>query len=50
MFCSAGLKERQALSALFAKLQLRVLWRLSKTEIPDHAAIRELHLANNTKA
>jgi hypothetical protein len=42
--------ERQALSALFAKLPVRVLWRLSKTEIPNQAAIDELHLANNTKA
>ncbi len=37
------------MAAAFAKLPVRVLWRLSKAEIPDQSAIAKLHLGNNTK-
>ena len=33
----------------FARLPLRVLWRLSGSEVPDQAALDDLHLGNNTK-
>ena len=38
------------MAAAFAKLPSRVLWRLSKSELPDEHAIADLHLGNNTKA
>ena len=38
------------MAAAFAKLPSRVLWRLSKSELPDENAIADLHLGNNTKA
>ena len=44
-----GIKERQAMAAAFAALSERVLWRLSKGEVPDQAALDELHIGNNTK-
>ncbi|BDA49333.1 UDP-glucuronosyltransferase 2A1 [Coccomyxa sp. Obi] len=44
-----GLKERQAMAAAFAKLPARVLWRLSKSEVPNQNAITALNLGNNTK-
>lgn len=47
---AAGLEERQAMAAAFAELPVRVLWRLSKTEVPDQTAVDGLHLGNNTKA
>ena len=37
------------MSAAFARLPVRVLWRLSKSEVPDQDAIAALNLANNTK-
>ena len=46
----AGLEERRAMAAAFAKLPVRVLWRLSKSELPDDNAITDLHLSDNTKA
>ena len=45
----AGLPERLAMAQSFAKLPLRVLWRLSAAEVPDPAALDELNLGNNTK-
>ena len=46
----AGAQERQALAAAFARLApLRVLWRLTRAEVPDDAALEALHLGNNTK-
>ncbi|BDA49336.1 UDP-glucuronosyltransferase 2A1 [Coccomyxa sp. Obi] len=44
-----GLKERQAMAAAFAQLPARVLWRLSKSEVPDENALAALTLGNNTK-
>jgi hypothetical protein len=38
------------MAAAFAKLPMRVLWRLSKSELPDDNAITDLHLSDNTKA
>lgn len=38
------------MAAAFARLPVRVLWRLQKSEVPDEAALAELHLGNNTKA
>lgn len=38
------------MAAAFAKLPVRVLWRLSKSELPDDNAITDLHLSDNTKA
>ena len=37
------------MAAAFSKLPVRVLWRLSKSEVPDESAITELNLGNNTK-
>ncbi len=37
------------MAAAFAKLPVRVLWRLSKSEVPDESAIAELNLGINTK-
>ena len=37
------------MAAAFAGLPVRVLWRLSEAEVPDQAALAELHLGNNTK-
>ena len=45
----AGPKERLAMAATFAKLPVRVLWKLSKGEVPDEAALAELNLGPNTK-
>lgn len=50
VLCWAGLKERQAMAAAFAALPARVLWRLSKSEVPDENALTALSLGNNTKA
>ncbi|BDA49332.1 UDP-glucuronosyltransferase 2A1 [Coccomyxa sp. Obi] len=44
-----GPKERLAMAATFAKLPLKVLWKLSKGEVPDEAALAELNLGSNTK-
>lgn len=44
-----GLKERQAMAAAFAQLPVHVLWRLSKSEVPDRDAIAVLNLGSNTK-
>ncbi|EIE24827.1 UDP-Glycosyltransferase/glycogen phosphorylase [Coccomyxa subellipsoidea C-169] len=44
-----GKAEQRAMAAAFAKLPVRVLWRLSKSEVPDESAIAELKLGNNTK-
>lgn len=46
----AGLEERQAMAAAFARLSMRVLWRLSMSEVPNDNAIADLNLSNNTKA
>ena len=37
------------MAATFAKLPVRVLWKLSKGEVPDEAALAELNLGPNTK-
>ena len=37
------------MAAAFAQLPGRVLWRLSKSEVPDESAIAELNLGINTK-
>ena len=44
-----GPVELRLLAAMFAELPVHVLWRLSKTEAPDAAAIAALNLGNNTK-
>ena len=37
------------MAAAFAELPVRVLWRLSKSEVPDEAAVAELRAGKNTK-
>ncbi len=37
------------MAAAFVQLPARVLWRLSKSEVPDQNAIGALNLGNNTK-
>lgn len=44
------MEQKKAMAAVFASLPCKVLWRLSKKEIPDAAAVAELGLGNNTKA
>lgn len=48
-YVTAGLTERKAMAAAFARLPVRVLWRLSDSEVPDQAALAELNVGNNTK-
>lgn len=38
------------MASAFAQLPVRVLWRLSKSEVLDEDAIADLNLGNNTKA
>lgn len=45
----AGLQERKEMAAAFAKLPLKVLWKLSKSEVPDEAALADLKIGSNTK-
>lgn len=44
-----GLEQRKAMAAAFAVLPVKVLWRLSQSEVPDEPATAELKLGNNTK-
>ena len=37
------------MAAAFAKLPLKVLWKLSKSEVPDEAALADLKIGSNTK-
>ncbi len=37
------------MAAAFAQLPARVLWRLSKSEVPDDSALAALSLGSNTK-
>jgi hypothetical protein len=46
----AGKAQQHAMASAFAKLPVRVLWRLSKSEVQDEDAIADLKLGNNTKA
>ena len=37
------------MAAAFAKLPMKILWVLSKSEVPDEAALAELKVGSNTK-
>ena len=37
------------MAAAFAQLQVKVLWKLSESEVPDEAALVELKIGSNTK-
>lgn len=45
----AGLKQRKAMAAVFSELPVKVLWKLTKGEVPDAAALAELNIGDNTK-
>ena len=41
--------ELTSMAAAFAQLPCQVLWRLTRKEAPDAAALAALHLGNNTQ-
>ncbi|CAL5228007.1 g11062 [Coccomyxa viridis] len=44
-----SLEQRKAMAAAFVVLPVKVLWRLSQSEVPDEPATAELKHGNNTK-
>ena len=41
--------ELSSMAAAFAALPCKVLWRLTRKEVPDEAALAALKLGNNTQ-
>lgn len=37
------------MAAVFSELPVKVLWKLTKGEVPDAAALAELNIGDNTK-
>ena len=45
----SGLSQRRHMAEVFAKFPCKVLWQLSPKEVPNVAAVADMHMGNNTK-